>query len=351
MLKKFFAAVILSLLIFSSSTAAAEDADWNSAPRIADKAELARYVESERRKGHTVFRVILVNGFTNEDPNEFLNLALAPRVDMTWSYPSDGTERVTYTITEYPGTRVANAYLNGDTGNLTPDELKLYNAAVDIVNAAKKYSAPIDQERYLHDAICARAIFKSHKNEDAAGALIKGKTNCQGYADAFYMLGRMCGFNVGRMQGTGDGEAHAWNWIELDGKVYCVDVTFDDKNFFGKLNSYVYFNAPLEIMEATHSYSWEALPNLQRDIDERYPYRTFDGFAQAASAETGLKLLARKLSAENKSWFSVMTPFDKRFSEAKVQRTADYIADESGKSIRLSTWQRGKYLFFTATVK
>ena len=165
------------------------------------------------------------------------------------------------------------------------------------------------------------------------------------------MLGRMCGFNVVRIQGIGDGKSHVWNTITFDdGKTYCVDVTFDDRNFFGKLNSYAYFNAPLEVMEGTHSYPWDLIPSLQRFVDKRYSYRAFKELAQASSATDGLKLIASKL-AGGKSWFSVMAPFDEKFSEANVQQTADYVAKESGKNINLNTWQRGNYLFFTAMVR
>lgn len=357
MVKKFLIALTFASLLISSQIAAAEEYDWSQAPRIDTKAELARYIEDGRRNGQTVFRFIFTGTKVDNQEeldnllNELINsITIVPKA--TLYVEKYGTEQFTYKITkEYAGTHVANAYLSDDTSFLTPDEFKLYNEAVRIVDKAKKLSTLIEQERYIHDEICKRATFKSHTNEDAIGALILGVTNCQGYADAFYMLGRMCGFNVVRIQGIGDGKSHVWNTITFDdGKTYCVDVTFDDRNFFSKLNSYAYFNAPLEVMEGTHSYQWDLIPSLQQTIDKRYSYWSFKELAQASSATDGLKLIARKL-ARGKSWFSVMTPFDEKFSEDNVKQTADYVAKESDRNINLNTWQRGNYLFFTAMVK
>ena len=84
---------------------------------------------------------------------------------------------------------------------------------------------------------------------DAFAALVTGETNCQGYSDAFYMLGRMAGLNVRRIGGKFKGEFHVWNTITFeDGKTYCVDVTQDDIKYADK-NRYVFFNAPLEVVQ------------------------------------------------------------------------------------------------------
>ena len=263
MVKKFLIALVVTLFVTSSQIAAAADIDWNSAPRISTKAEFARYIESERRNGQTVFHVILTDGLQVDTLEDFANLALVTYVDINGSWQGVGNERVaqiTYKIREYPGTRIANAYLSGDTDNLTSDEMQLYDLAVGIVNEANKLSSELEKARYLHDAICKRTTFKADKNT-AIAALVFGKADCDGYADAFYMLGRMAGLNVGRVRGyINNGTAtHAWNWITFsNGKTYCVDVTSDDKS-----RSLTWFNAPLAVMQKTHRCQWEIIPNLQ----------------------------------------------------------------------------------------
>ena len=271
MLKKFFVLVIMDLLVMSSQIATAEDYDWNQAPRIAGKADLARYIESERRKGQTEIHFILTNfklstnGETVEEEldgllDEYINtFAMAPGVRLSGIR---GTGQLILKITkEYPGTRVANAYLSSNTSKLTAEEKQIYHLAVSIVDEANKFSSEVEKARYIHDEIC-RIVkeYKSHTNEDAIGAILFKVTNCQGYADAFYMIGRMSGLNVSRIGGSlRKGVGHVWNTITFsNGKTYCVDVTLDDK-----YNTHDYFLAPFEVMKRYHSCEWELLPNLQ----------------------------------------------------------------------------------------
>ena len=270
MLKRFFVALIVGLLMMSSQIAAAE-VDWNKAPLIGSKAELARYIENGRCAGQTAFYVILTYfNFSSDEENfnkerdkfseEFSNgFEIAIRANVN-GIP--GTGRLIYTIKEeYPGTRVANAHLSGNTSNLNSEEQNLYDVAVGIVNEANKLSSEREKAKYIHDEICNRVeIYEEDKNT-AIYALIYKKANCMGYADAFYMLGRMCGLNVGRIGGyLNNGTPHAWNTITFnDGKTYCVDVRLDDA-----YNSDYWFLATFERMNENHWCEWEIIPNLQR---------------------------------------------------------------------------------------
>lgn len=276
MLKKFFVVVIVALLVASVQIAAAEDFDWSKAPRIGTKAELARYIESERRKGNTTFRVVFTNElktskeeFDNEfSDNElaakkFINIALVPHISVDATHFTDGTAQVTYQITEYPGTRVANAYRNGDTSKLTSEEQELYRRAVEIVTEANKRSSEAEKVRYIHDEICRRVKeFKAEneRNKTAIGALIDGHAQCQGFTDTFYMLGIMSGLNISRINGTMKGESHAWNWITFsNGKSYCVDVT----NGFNTKGTYLFCVTKERMEKAGWWCLWEIIPNLQ----------------------------------------------------------------------------------------
>ena len=102
---------------------------------------------------------------------------------------------------------------------------------------------------------------ENDRNKTAIGALIDGYAQCQGFTDAFYMLGRMCGLNVGRIGGTKDNGKilHAWNWITFsDGKSYCVDVTLDDGYNYDK-----WFLSTYEDMKSNYWCEWSIIPNLQ----------------------------------------------------------------------------------------
>ena len=258
-MKKIFTAVILAVFILSAQIAAAADVDWNSVPRINSKAQLATYIENGRRRGQKVFYFTFPSmKIHNDQEREDFRLEIAQSnaipyclLDVDGGF---GTGRFIFTITrqDFIGTRVANAYLSGDISKLTPDELELYRKALPIVNEAKKYSSEVKKARYIHDELCRRVNYESHTNEDARGALVIGVTNCKGYSDAFYMLGRMAGLNVRRIGGKIEGDGHVWNTITYsDGKTYCVDV------------AYCRFNLTLENMRSKYSCQWEAITNLQ----------------------------------------------------------------------------------------
>ena len=270
--------------MISSQHAAAEDFDWSQAKRIGSKAELARYIENGRRKGQTNFHVVMINELrvnTREEfenfklaSEKFSNIALVLHIVIHGSRFTDGTSRMTYTITEYPGTRVANAYLSSDKRaawlKLTAEEKQLYNVAVGIVDGAKKYSSTKDKARYIHDAIHERVTdWKNIHYATAIDALVRGKTDCGGFMDSFYMLGRMAGLNVGRIRGTINAGTtkHAWNWVTLeDGRTYCVDVSQDWIDRKNGADKYKYFVVPSSTMQ-NNSYwcEWEIIPNLQRN--------------------------------------------------------------------------------------
>ena len=272
MIQRFLVAFALCFLVLTSKIALASDVDWDSVPRINSKAQLATYIEEGRRKGQTEFHFILTNfkfsldrEIAEKQRDNLLHeycysFAFAPSVGLSGIF---GTGQINYMImTEFPGTRVANAYLNGDTSNLTMEEANLYNIAVEIVVEANKRTSEVEKARYIHDEICRLAHYPENpSNKTAIGALMLGETNCIGYTDAFYMLGRMCGLNVRRIGGyiNKDNGKHGWNIITFnDGRSYCVDVTNDDIN-----NTNLFFCAGKDTMQQYFTCDWSIIPNLQ----------------------------------------------------------------------------------------
>lgn len=380
MLKRCLLAVIVSLLVTSSQIAAADDIDWLRVKYISTKTELAHYIENSRQKGYNFLPVVLTGGLT-VSIDEFIRLAPSSIVSQEIVH-NDGQEiRVIYRLLDYPGTRVANAYLRGDISGLTNDEKQLYYKAVEIVNEANKRNTEMSKEYHIYEEIMQRTEYFTGNMDGqprfvtAIGALVDGKANCQGYTDAFYMLGRMCGLNVGRMSGQAGGGDHAWNTITFnDGTTYCVDVTWGDDGF-GDLYSYIYFNAPLEIMQVDHSWDQSLAPLIQGSIDDRYSYGSKiigEGYDSARNAritvynvggdhsertndaEFGLKLLAQKIAENEKRWFTVMTPYDERYAD--YNQASEYFSNELlnntnfyGSVMFDNVYPLGKkYLFFCA---
>ena len=370
MLKKIFSAAILTLFMLSSQIAFAANNyyDWSKVQHISSKSGLANYLESQSRAGQTVIPVVLTNGLSIPI-QETIIICPGSRL-MQEIVSSDGQNtRVVYTLKEYPGTRVANAYISGDTGWLSQEEMKLYNVAVGIVNKIRKENKYLEHRAMsIYWEIMNRTSFVSSDDMShqprfvtAIGALIDGKANCQGYSDAFYMLGRMCGLDVGRMSGTANNVPHMWNTVRYSpqGSVYFVDVTWGDshlqKSKDGKrADFYIYFNAPVEIMQVTHSWdrSFEP-PNLQPDVDYEYSYSKWWrwNLARATSAEAGLQLLANKLNDGKHTWFSVMTPYDERFDHNHLQQVINYLDKILNKKYYVYVYTYGRYIFFSAYLR
>lgn len=381
MVRKFFVAFLLGLLVISSSIASAEDY-WTYKPRISSKPELAKFIDDVRQYAKTrevVVAAILTGGFSITE-NDLVKLSYSAYVTREVISDDGKNMRVIFRIREYPGARVANAYRSGDISGLSAEERQLYNVAVGIINEANKKENDLDKEFYIYEEIMNRAeYFTSDMNGQprfvtAIGALIDGKANCQGYTDAFYMLMRMLGIDVGKMVGEAGGEGHIWNTMTFaDGNTFCVDVTWGDHGF-GDLNSYIYFNAPVEIMQETHKWDWSSAQAIQGGMDERYSYgsreenlrvtrgTSVERFVLRTSisnrerrnnAESGLNLLAQKIAQGGDTWwFTVMTPYDERYAD--FNKAAARLKDELGRSnfsgtVGFALKPLGKkYLFFCA---
>ena len=247
--------------------------------------------------------------------------------------------------------------------------MKCYNVAVGIINEAKKMSNWQEKEAYIYREIARRVTPQSVQNFNhqprpctAIGALLDGKANCQGYSDAFYMLCRMLKWEVGRMSGQAGGGAHMWNTITFGSgtaneKTYCVDVTWGDSQivFGGKVNkifnAYYYFNAPVEIMQATHSWRADLAPkNIQGSIDDKYAYCAYDDLSRASNAEAGLKILAKKIAKDNNTYASVIFPYNEKYSKNPANY-AYFKTAINNLGFKKNWWTHtkvhGKYIFVT----
>lgn len=103
-------------------------------------------------------------------------------------------------------------------------------------------NVPVDlSNRYnfvksVHDYLCNNAYYPDLNSSDyignahdAYGALVEGRTVCEGYAEAFKLI---CNYyNIPAVCITGDaGGPHMWNAVQMDdGKWYFLDITWDDQ--------------------------------------------------------------------------------------------------------------------------
>lgn len=205
------------------------------------------------------------------------------------SYTYDG-KIFNLTLTEYVGDKIIRAYKSGNNTGLNKEEIQTLNTAKNIVKKAKKTTrSPFELELYIHDYITSTIDYSNNypiitdaKNPPhevtVVGALLDGKANCQGYADAFYVLGTMAGFDVSRFSVTSDGNGHMVNTILLDGSRYIVDTTFNDSSNTKEPEtcSYMAFNIGKDLCL---NYEWSDISEyheISPVTDEHFYYFSHD---------------------------------------------------------------------------
>ena len=146
----------------------------------------------------------------------------------------NGDWQITLHLRYRQGVRIADAYQHSDLSRLSPDECQTLDKALSIVAAARE-GAPDSRAlaRRLFDAVRACAVYENPPVGSPACALVisatsvlvAGRANCQGFADAYYLLATVAGLTVGYQAGYKHRIPHLWNLLLLDGRWQTVDVT------------------------------------------------------------------------------------------------------------------------------
>lgn len=118
--------------------------------------------------------------------------------------------------------------------NYSDEEIKLINDKIDEVynqltsennttkaNILAIHNYIITNSKYDSDKISNNSSYNSDK---ALGPLFEGYAICSGYTDAMQLFLEKMGLNNYRVAS----EAHTWNAVEIDGKWYHLDLTWDD---------------------------------------------------------------------------------------------------------------------------
>ncbi len=134
---------------------------------------------------------------------------------------SSGNVLITYTVTYYTSYE---------------QELEMDRAVADLLDSLQT------TEKGTYDTICTLYNWiTEHVTYDydtlddddyklkytAYAALINGTAVCQGYSVLLYRLLLECGIDCRVITGKGNGEAHAWNIIRIEGLYYNADSTWD----------------------------------------------------------------------------------------------------------------------------
>ncbi len=166
----------------------------------------------------------------------------------------------------FPGYVIARAVRLGNTDALPPRLKETLRAAEGM--AAGITGTPREIALAVHDLLCARVTYSidgiEHSEDDCCiGAILNGKANCDGYADAFMLLCALKGIPVELVAGeskkkTGaEDPGHMWNLVYLDGLWRGVDVTWDDQESGAICR---HFNMGLDRMKENYVFVSDFLP-------------------------------------------------------------------------------------------
>ena len=148
------------------------------------------------------------------------------------------------------------------------------NAAADalIKKSVPPQATQFQKVLYIHDALVNTIKYdnktyadKSVKGTEppftAYGALVNKLAVCNGYALATNLLLQKVGIESMKVDGTADGDDHAWNLVKVDGAYYYLDVTWDDSDLRdGDQVTYQYFLIPSNSLATDHSWDTNGLP-------------------------------------------------------------------------------------------
>ena len=91
----------------------------------------------------------------------------------------------------------------------------------------------VEKIRRIYSFICGHVRYdRTHPADyylkySAYAALINGEAVCQGYATLFYRMALETGIGCRMLSGTGNGDPHGWNIVEIGGLWYDLDPTWD----------------------------------------------------------------------------------------------------------------------------
>ena len=165
----------------------------------------------------------------------------------------------------YPGWRIRYYWEKGRLSDLSAREMQLLEAAQALVSGAA--GSDLEKERYIYDALCARVTYEKGNDgrgdkDNAFGALLNGRADCDGYADAMLLCCSLAGIPCRYINGEGikdemlsksaEDRRHMWNLVSVNGSWLMCDVTWGD--YDQEEPDYLYFN--IGSQDAAASYRW-----------------------------------------------------------------------------------------------
>lgn len=157
--------------------------------------------------------------------------------------------------------------------------------------------------RRIHDYLIRTCTYITGEDNPysstAYGCLAEGEANCEGYAKAFNLLASEVGLKSVLITGKTDkGENHAWNQVNIDGKWYNLDVTWDDTDVTEDLRK-TYFLCSDEEFGTTHFADKTYFEPFECTDNSKNYYVSNDLIVD--SVEKAEKILRREIASGNEA--------------------------------------------------
>lgn len=159
----------------------------------------------------------------------------------------------------YPDKHCEIAYTN--KAYMMSNYATFQNAIKQVLSEANQASTQVQKERIIHDYLVLNSKYDTRSNipqisYTAYGLMVNHVGVCSGYAYSMKYLLNKVGIECEVVTGYGNGEAHGWNIVKIDGKYYYVDTTWDDPtpDVIGRVR-YNYFNVTRERLARDHSWA------------------------------------------------------------------------------------------------
>ena len=213
--------------------------------------ELDREISNNLKNHEEIFTIRYLNDISNLkaginsvindviSQDDYLHYTLAKYSYIYEGYEGDVAIKFNVNYTETRGqTDYVTQRIDEILGEIITDDMDAYQ-----------------KEKAIHDYIVQNVDYDTTLSENTAyAALTKGNTVCQGYALLAYKMLNKAGIETRIIEGAAE-EPHLWNLVQLDGRWYHLDCTWDDplQSREGFI-SYKYFNLTDEQIRTDHSW-------------------------------------------------------------------------------------------------
>ncbi|MCY9515788.1 transglutaminase [Paenibacillus apiarius] len=183
---------------------------------------------------------------------------------------------IRYNVSKYSfkwkgGNDYANVTVYVDYRETYAQSLYVRNQAKEIVaSITKSDESPHVKVKAIHDYIVSHVAYDEAMTKFTAyEALTEGKTVCQGYALLMQAMFEEAGIRSIIVEGEAGGMLHAWNMIQLDGKWYHIDATWDDPlPDRGDQVRYTYYLRTDAEMRMDHSWTSDNIPQAVEPYEQ-----------------------------------------------------------------------------------